>query len=82
MGKSLWEDITFVQELSQHEMTNRQRHRSSLSRACMYYTALTLQVGTCWKFHTQIYLIFSTYFHIYFLFFLDWEVNKATGPRA
>lgn len=47
MGKSLWEDITFVQELSQHEMTNRQRHRSSLSRACVYYTALTLQVGTC-----------------------------------
>lgn len=24
MGKSLWEDITFVQELLQYEMTNRQ----------------------------------------------------------
>lgn len=25
MGKSVWEDITFAQELLQHKMTNKQR---------------------------------------------------------
>lgn len=74
MAKSLWEDITYVQELLQHEMTNRQQHRTGSQEPAMRIMLLQLSclehAGPL-KFHKQIYLIFPTYFHIYFLFFVN-----------